>query len=153
MNISKSSWHYRLIRWLDRWPQNNFCPYVRQVCYAVATASFMGFAISAGTILALVILTYPVTQFWFPSGVLAIISFIVYGIIGGAAIKIYREEQYYKTFTWWAPWFHYDLLKPLKDALPERKEAVVKPPGIFRQWIRAAHDKTCPVIEFQREID
>lgn len=151
MNISKSSWHYRLIRWLDRWPKSNFCPYVRQIFYALVSVAGISFGISIVALFAAIILTYPIAQFWYPNGVIGGIGFVAYIIIGAVSIKIYREEQFYRQFTWWAPWFHYDFLKPLKDALPERKEKIYKPPGIFRQWIRATHDKACPVVTFNEE--
>ena len=129
----------------------HFCPYVRQIIYALGTAGGMGIGIATLVIGGLILLTYPLAQLWYTNGVIVGLSLATYLLIGGITIKIYQEEQCYKRFTWGAAWLHYDLLKPLKDALPEREPRTYKLPGLFRQWIRATHDKACPILKFQEE--
>ena len=162
MNISKSSWHYRLIRWLNRWPEDNLCPYVRQIIYACLTVLGSGLALAALGVAVLIVLSYPVWQFFFYFGDMSdmaiTFSFFIYGLIGITALKIYRADYYnyygFKPKPGWE-WLHTDIfafLDPLIEKFQARRFAIrttKKEPGIFRQRIRAGHDQICPHLDFE----
>ena len=152
MFINRNAWHYKAIRKLDRYPEQNLCPYVRQVIYACATWVFFAIlAIIIGTVL-LITLSYPVTQLFFTSIPMVISSVLLYIFIGVVVLKWYRDEgPYYlhrpranKSWFWRTDWLHIDLF----GWLPEREPRPCKPPGLVRSYLRAKHDKICPHLDF-----
>ena len=146
MKISKRSWHYKFLRMMDCYPNDNLCPYMRQLfTHMLAVPLALGILfIVAGTIL------YPLWQFWFygnNSVVLGFVSAVFNIILTGALLHNYRHYRTcYPTKLWGAAWLHFDLL----GWIPQR-EYKPRKPSVFVQYASALHDKVCPGLEFTED--
>lgn len=155
MEISRTSWHYKAIKSLNRQPRNNLCPYMRQVVYAVACIIGIGLALLATGTAILAVATYPIWQIFLREPVAAVFCVIGYMVLFGNLWASYRadwkfETLYHQQVPVWGPaWLHYDLFAWTKNILPERKPREYKPPGLIYSFLKAKHDKVCPVLEFK----
>lgn len=138
MNINTKSWHYRLIDYvsMDR-PPENLCPYIRRVIRCIIS-SICGIAfVIAASIAGTFFLAYPILPYIDPNlfaGNLAILSGVLYTGLGLIGLMAYRDTGEYRK----------------KDQLRrEVKKSKKKPPGLFRMWLKAKHDKICPALDFK----
>lgn len=167
MNISKNSWHYRMLKFMSAYPADNLCPYVRQVIGHILLG-----LLAVLVILAIALnLSYPIWRWWETNAVIGFISFCGWIAIGIASVKTYREEwrrqtriaiqyrdypaqlEHELSFNMSA-WYHRDLIPKAWSAAwlahdIRRANAPPKPPNIFIEFFRAAHDKVCPILEFR----
>jgi hypothetical protein len=158
IKVKVTDWHYRLIRKLDRWPENNLCPYCRQVVYALLTVAGYTVLISVLGSGAIAGYTFPVWQFfWDGPLVIAPLAFVLYLVTGIVSIVAYRDHRrwlsmYQKENSIW----HYDLFTNIKrwywkSATAKAEARVEKGPNLLTQYITAKHDKICPHIDFMEE--
>lgn len=108
MQISKQSWHYRMLVVMrnDSTPPDTICAYVRNV---------VGFGL---------------------------VCLLLSPLIGLVLVWLKVEPA----FDW--------ALDKFIDALPRRKYQPAKPEApesLWRAWLRAKHEKLCPLIEFKDE--
>lgn len=134
MNISKSSWHYRLLRvlgMLNAYSNESLCPYFWKVVLAAL------FAPAA----ALGILWLGTLPLWWsfmtpdlvvPASLVALAEVIALSSILIILVRDRHEEE---------------ILAGTREApvvvLPVHKE-----PSLFRLWLKAKHRKVCPMIDF-----
>ena len=146
MQVNTNSWHYRLVRnWSPIRPiPYNLCPYTRAVIYSVFfVVFFLGTLALIGVAMTLAI---PISVF--VRGNHIVTAFSVCGAIGWTLVLSYtlshlvterrrREVVELK-------------LRIIRGEIPEpRNYLVAKPPGLLRLWLRAAHDRVCPQLEFK----
>jgi len=142
MNISKRSWHYRLVSNFSTWPASNLCPYMRQVVGYSLLSLLIGI-FAAG---AFAFVTYPIwqffTSFWFDMlpGLSALCNLVI--LIGTWCI--YRDGWPYHGSP--NSVLHQDLLPGLHT--PKIRSPF---PSVWVEWFRAVHDKVCPLITFVDE--
>ncbi len=133
MNISKTSWHYRLLNKLDMITQwETLCKYFWKVVFASIAVPLV---VLGGTW----ILTLPFWWMFVPEIPTPLVIFIgsveiVFLIIAliGLINKRFDEE-----------------IEAGTRPRPLYKEP--KPPNLFKQWLKAKHDTVCPVIDFVDE--
>lgn len=149
MQIKTNSWHFRLLKFTDFYPEDNLCPYMREVVAATVL-------ISAATIT----MTYPVWQIWQSDGSMAVASMLCWCVAGVLMLKGYREEwrasMFYAGYNsqdqhgargmfdttkfYHKQLIHFDM--SLNTARPKHA-------NIFVERVRAAHHKICPGLEFK----
>jgi len=151
MKISQKSWHYRLIRFTGDWPEENLCPYMRQVLGRLAIIPLALFLMT----IVVALLTFPLWQ-WFvdmDAGnalTLGVGSFMGNSMILGLLLAEYRKDwRWHNDHPSYDAWYHRDIFGWLLPKLPERKARVQKPPSAFAEWRRATHDQICPSIDFK----
>lgn len=153
MKVSKESWHYRMIGWMSSSQKTNLCPYVRQVIGHMLLVLLLCVLAIAVTSL----MTYPIWRWWMTEAVTGFFSFLAWCAVGTLAIKIYREEWCRpREYNWFNmdKWYHRELipqfilLKAQAIAF-DRRARPPKPPNVFWEFLKAAHDKVCPGIEFK----
>ena len=138
MKINKKSWHYRLINISKEheWDiKNNLCGYFRQVVGAIIFFTFLSTIVLfwSGNAIYAVFVT-PTDGFLLG---IAMVWWVLVGIIFGSVSGAIDNNHW--------------LQLPIR--LPKRVPRVKthKEPGIVRQWMKAKHDKVCPVLEFTDE--
>ncbi|AWD90528.1 membrane protein [Erwinia phage Cronus] len=146
MNITKSSWHYRLINKISDKPvPTSLCPYVRKLLLIIVVNLFLVslitfFFVSLGT--EIVAKAGLVAGFWFWiasffAGGLTIVA-IIATVVGGGIGIAYLVNRY-------------------KERKQEKKEArqaagiPPKPKSLVTAWVEAKHDKFCPSLEFTND--
>jgi len=132
MNISKSSWHYRLLKALDwlAWPKDTLCKYFWKVVVACVFVPSLALLVSWLALL----------PFWgifynapFPLRLfIATIEIIGLGILLGVMVSNRWDRE---------------IRAGTRKARPE-EEYVYKSPSLLRQWLTAKHRKVCPIITF-----
>lgn len=135
MKISKKSWHYRLLKSTGWWIPANLCPYFWKVMFALVLAVAFG----SGALVALTIMLSPIWRFFIeaPTGM----PFV--GGIADIAVLL----------TVWSE-ITYERRRAKRRARREREwnapPPVVKErkPSLFREWLKAQHDKVCPLLDF-----
>lgn len=161
MKMKKTAWHYRFLKFMDYSPNDNFCPYCRQVVGGMLIIALITVLGS----MAIFLFTYPLWR-W----VLFVDSGGVFGFFSGAAwfvfswfvFKLYHEEWETSLYYLENPtthnehgmlnmlrWYHRQLIpKRLLDL--DYSISLPRPPhdSIVLERMRAAHDKICPTIEF-----
>ena len=131
MNISKGSWHYRLLSKLDMisgYKSESLCPYFWKVAAAVVLLPTLVLAIAW-------FLTIPL---WWSFTNIAVQFAIIIGMIDvtglsillGILIRDRRERE-------------------VEEGTREAPTNVYKPPSLFRLWLKARHEQVCPMIEFE----
>ncbi len=134
MKVSTKSWHYRVIDLLDFCHPHNLCGY----CWMTLWALFVLVVVwPIGIALATALVTSP---FWFwlaPVYELSILGICV-GLMEAAlllgilrAVILDRRYEERRSGT--------------------RAKLVIKEPSLFYTWIKAKHDKVCPLIQFESE--
>lgn len=146
MNISKSSWHYRLInRISDKPVPTSLCPYVRKLLLIILVNVFLVslivfFFTSIGT--SLVPFIGLTAGFWF-----WIASFFSGGILVVGAIALGTAAVFGISY----------LVNRYKERKQEKKFAreaagiPPKPKSLVTAWVEAKHDKFCPSLEFTND--
>ena len=140
LNISKDSWHYKLIvKVLNPWDvESNLCPYVRQVFNAMLGVLLTGVAIIIGVMAAVLMVSIPLIA-W-TSGItmeIAILFCILWGFVGGLVLIIYHDYTELRPVSWDKTIFTMPVRKP-------------REPSIFSLWLAAKHDKICPELKFNK---
>ncbi len=129
VNVSKKSWHYSMVtRYLDTPPQSNFCPYFRQVIYAIAFCLFL--ATLLGLLGLLVVhpmawlLATIVTGYMFPPAMVVILPgvLVILGIIAAGA---------------WVSMKTFEVVAMVNDS-----------DNILVAKVHAWHEKICPDVSF-----
>ncbi len=136
MNISKSSWHYRVLDKLDMlsaWHDETLCLYFWKVVVVVVFAPLI-----IGGVTWLV--TVP---FWWSFFSISLAIAILIGVIEIAGLSIWlkilvstRHEAEIEAGTRVAP-----------------RPKPYKPPSLLRLWLKARHEQICPIIEFTDHDD
>jgi hypothetical protein len=131
MNIKKTSWHYKLIKFFDFYPSNSLCPYVRQILAALAISAF----------LVIVAIAMFVVFVWSPGHVLLALM----GIVGITAKELGLGLMVWGIYALAGIVFggHY-LRKKHRERNPVEKE-----PNIVMAYIKAKKEKICPTLNFE----
>jgi len=133
MNISKKSWHYRILNFLDFiGSHESLCKYFWKVVVVLVIAPPLA-------LIFLLVVTIPLHWSFDPNpGAIAVailVGSIEIFILALALTSIiqdrYRDER-------WAGTRPY----------PTETPYVRKEPSLFRAWITAQHRKVCPLIDF-----
>ena len=125
MRISEDSWHFRLIGFMDFNHPRNLCAY----CWKTVWAVLLGILFSAGLV------TFFGGPIWYwlnPEYPFALA--VVAGVAEVALVCFFIYQ--YLDYKGWIP------------TLPEREPRAPKPPGLIKSWLKAKHDKICPLLEF-----
>lgn len=143
MKISKSSWHWRLLKTLDMlpdgwgyWGEVQFCPYVRRLLVSMFLMIPYVTLLAAGT---LFLLFGPFTTYGDGDTQLSIVSFITWSVLGSFVFSIYHMEHemgdgYAKDI----------VLFTIKAKAKGPKE-----PNIFAEYMHALHTKMCPIVKLE----
>lgn len=132
MIIKKTSWHYKLLTWLDFTPNRSLCPYVRQILAALAIVVFL--AVGAVAMFWVFV--------WSPLHVLAALAGVVSITPNQLAVGLIA-------------WAIYTLAgviiggKYMRVKYRERNPVVEKEPNIVVAYIKAKKDKICPTLNFE----
>lgn len=155
MNVRRTSWHYRLLRFLYFDPHDNLCPYVRQVFGALVMASSLAMV----ALIVLFVAAYPIWRpVLGPDGWAGFFSAIAWLGAGWFSIAMYRAEWQISTAYAMrgedggmldvSKWYHRDLipefLKGYRISIPKPKHD-----SIILERARAAHDMICPSLTFK----
>ncbi len=129
MKISKSSWHYKLIKRYEEEPANNLCVYFWQVVlgllipvFIIGAVSFIIFFIISDTLI-------------FMSGVIGFILFVLFLVYVGLPLYDKYIEPFYNKYIKREP----KPLKPKKD----------KKPNLTIEYLKAKKQKICPILEWE----
>ena len=137
MQISRNSWHYRLINFLDFDHPDNLCAYCWKTIWAIVFSAF--------ALMAMVFVFGLPLWYWLGADIPLVVAIIVGGLeLIGVLVCIYYAIEY---AGWWAK-----LGRQLDRLLPEytpKPPKPKKPPGLFRSWISAQHRKVCPLLDFE----
>jgi hypothetical protein len=134
MKISMKSWHYRLIRFVGWNPPRSLCGYF----WAVVFAPLKAVVYASGFLLVALFALGPIAQFFvdgshawaFFGGALDI------GLLTALLIHLVTERRYQER--------HARIMRgDLSDL--ERKP---REPSLLLEWLRAKHQKFCPMLEF-----
>lgn len=134
MNISKTSWHYRILNklgMLNTYKVESLCPYFWKV---VLVSLFGPFALVA-------VLWLGTLPLWWsfvdrPPFVLAIIvGSIEVVVLSFALDSIVRDR-------------HEKEIQAGTRSAPIQVIGAPKEPSLFRLWLKAKHRKVCPLIDF-----
>ncbi len=129
MKVSSNSWHYRLIDWLDFDHCRNLCAYFWEVVWCVF---LVGAVFPVVGLICIALFTMPFwhmfSQNYLIVGVIIVGTIEVIGLtcLLYTVVKDRRENEIYEG----------------KRKRPE--------PSLAHLWIKAKHDKICPLIEFRR---
>ena len=130
MQVSTHSWHYRLIDWLDFNHPNNLCAYCWKTVWSIFVA---GAAFPVAVIGGVILVTMPIWHMFFDRYLVDAAAFVAVIEILGLLILLYnlvsdrRKDEIYAG----------------ERECPE--------PSLAYVWIKAQHDKVCPLIRFVSE--
>lgn len=131
MNVSKTSWHYRLLNQLDlisRWRQETLCKYFWKVVFA---CTFVPIGAIGVIWLGTIPLWWSLTDA--PLSVAIIIgTFEIVGLL--LVLRILVIERHTEEIL--------DGTRPAPKVVPPT------PPSLFAEWLRARHRQVCPFIDF-----
>ena len=147
MKINKSSWHYKLVyTYCDHYVPRNLCPYIRSL---VASLLLWALLICGVTAISALMLTPLVVSVPIDLSVLAMILWAGLGLV---LLKV-SEYNLIPDYKWNIVVFDITafLAKVKKVLRLEPKPKKIKKPSIFATYLKAVHDKTCPVIKFEDE--
>ena len=144
INISKTSWHYRVVKKMDWDPSWNLCPYFWQVVGALVLFTMFGITLTAIGGVALL----PLAQ-WIPFWIFADINsyaaaalgIIEIGLLTWVLIAMVRDRLYQELIN-----------DPERYAAWQKEKYADKPhkePNLLILYLRAAHDKVCPGLNFK----
>ena len=141
MKISRNSWHYKFMKFMDTNPQyrSTLCEYIRGFVWAsfvllcmiavggLFAAVLLGIIFSMGvSVWSIFHLLDPKWNDWIIYGIASWIVAALFGTVAvGRAIKNKIRDRRYQSHLYTRP-----------------------PPGPFRQWWKDRHDKVCRLIEF-----
>ena len=133
MQISRKSWHYRVIKILGFKHPDNLCAY----CWKTIWAIFFG---ACSLIMVAFVLGMPL-WYWLGADIPFALAVFV-GVLESCAVLagIYWAIEY---AGWW------EKLGRLFPEYTPKPPKLKKPPGLFRQWISAQHRKVCPLLDFE----
>lgn len=146
MKISKSSWHYRFLVWLEGTYSipDSLCPYVRKLVLDIVLV--LGLSLIAG-FLAVSLITPLIMVF---TDVFAYLNDLPEDQPSFWAISIVVGFlEYLVLFTWFVSWSApkgWDALTSTVSTNISKKE---KDPNVFWEYIKAVHNKFCPSIDFE----
>jgi len=155
MKVSKTSWHYKLIKswWIQsqyKEPESNLCPYMRQLLCAFIKVSMIGFILGIFVLFALATLLAPIAYlvqtYWFallPASWFAKESALWFGIILGTATYF---VLFCRLISMAYEWCNFRFMDRLFGYIVKKVDN--RKPGVFGQWYKDWHDKTCTPIEF-----
>ena len=122
MKVSRKSWHYRLMVFLNSkpWYQTNLCGYFWEL---MACLFF-----KIPYLLAIVVTAVILSPVWLPLvGLVALFCWV--------SEKLDERDRRLKKEAGIHPW----------DDWPQE----MKHPGLIRSWLRAKKEKICPMIEYE----
>jgi len=129
MNISKKSWHYRLVDWLGFEVYSNICPYFWQVIFSMALCVIVA-------LFAVCVLFFASAPLWFwlyPDYQFGILLMVMWAA-AGFVILAASDVDFYKG----------------NKTLDQKVFSCEETPFclVIKEWIIAQHDKVCPLIRF-----
>ena len=131
MQVSTSSWHYRLINFLDFDHPDNLCAYCWKTLFAIFFVGAMWPVAIAGGVF---VVTMPFWHMFNPQFVVTVLAgLIATAEIIGLLILLYNLVKSR----------HEDEIYEGKRERPE--------PSLAFAWVKAQHDKVCPLIRFESE--
>jgi len=128
MKVSTNSWHYRLIDWLDFNHCRNLCAYFWQAVLAVVLATVV-FPVAG--VFTLVVATMPLWHMFHWNFAITVFA------IGAAFIEIIVLLFLLRTIV---------KDRHEEEMLAGERESLE--PSLAYSWLKAKHDKICPLIEF-----
>ena len=133
MNISKSTWHYRLLSKMDmlnNYGTESLCPYFWKMVFATIIAPVI--------LLGLLFLT-TIPLWWSFSGVPVSLAIIigVAEIVGLFSLLVALVRDRYE-----------EEIRAGTRQEPVVRVYTSKPPSLFRLWLKAKHRQVCPLIDF-----
>lgn len=161
MKISKNAWHYKLLAWetydgtlssVDM--PKNLCPYMRKLVKSIVTAPVR----YAYRLLPDIMQEHADTV-----KILGIVAAIIHLFVWGFTTAEPKFE-----YEWWYTFAAYGAISGVigtivglmfgVDALinlreNKKKDCKVSGPNIVTQYIKAKHNKICPIIEFVKDED
>lgn len=160
MNVSKDSWHYKLVRGefrKDDLVPTNICPYMRVLFKATikhifaftVVASLIAFLSWCAIVPVLWLVDHYIIQF-LPLGWVTTtpkdLPFFLWSVCIGLAI--YIAAICCAIYLCWCEWR--DNLRHRRQAkrAASSEEAPPKTPSVFAAWLKGIHDKTCTPLEF-----
>lgn len=172
LKVSKDSWHYRwaynswgaqLWKWGDitsmhpKENPGNLCTYIRQLikpCFSLGIVGF--FVLGWLTTTVCWLFGIPVLpelpegytptgweMFWRVMQLVGAGMWIVIGLVGGLAACILGGMWIHEE--WYTPWKDNRKQMIADGVIPEPQ------PGLLRQYLTALHDKTCPLLEIEKD--
>jgi hypothetical protein len=128
MKISKTAWHYRYISWLGFSHPKSLCPYFWKLMFCFAVPVVFAAVVSALVfLLSWAIIHYPRTVL-----IVVAVTALLIGFVVGLVLLI----------AWMVngkPW------RQVRAAMPS---PVVETVSLTRVYVRSAHRKVCPMLEF-----
>ncbi len=133
MNVSKSSWHYRLLDKMDllAWQHETLCKYFWKVMFTAVLLPLVALGVSfVGTI----------PLWWsFVEGDLVYLA----AFIGAIEVVILT--------CWLGSTVAERWEREIAEGTREKPVKVYKPKSLFSQWLKAKHEQVCPIIDFVDE--
>ena len=136
MNISRSSWHYKIVSEFCHTPSKNLCPYVRQL-FAVCTIHIPLLCMVIALFLFIGLSPIFLSIMWSITGTIETTS-IITGMTGIMLILTTGLGCIY---------IGSKINKRIKNSINENKDNS-KEPSIVIEYIKAKHKKMCPSINF-----
>ncbi len=144
--IKKDSWHYKVVKSFDShflWGEDKLplCPYVQRLCFALLAYSVgVCFAIFlAGFMLA--VLFWGLYDIARPVDI-AVIACVLWGVAGYMALcaskELCPESKYNPSFN-----------APTLMVYGKPSNYVKKEPSLFSLYMKALHDKACPILDIK----
>lgn len=131
MKISTKSWHYRLIDRFDFNHPENLCAYFWKTVWACVFAAVL----ALGAVMLAWIVTAPIWHLFFnaPEGIAGAGAGIDAAALSIALAVLVTERR-----------------KREREDQERRGEIKpTRPPSLLRLWLRAKHEKVCPMLEFK----
>ena len=146
LTINKNSWHYKLWDLFQHdYRPKNLCQYVRQ---CVGSFAF-GIVILIIALWIMYIGVYPITYFFEADNSYGVfmMGMILDGYLLGMTIRFYTDTGSIPKSL-----FNKPISDVLHQYLPEG-EVKEKKPNIVWEYLKALHEKTCPMIEYTDDKD
>lgn len=136
MKISTKSWHYRLVD-LAGWDHpRSLCAYF----WAVVLAPVKILVFASGFLCAVVVACGPVVQFFFdaPRAWSVMGGILDVSLLTALLVHLVMDRRYQER--------HARIMRgDFNDLVRKPRE-----PSLLREWLRAKHEKVCPMLEFER---
>lgn len=163
MQISRTSWHYKLVD-SRRHPPRNLCPYMRSLFWAIACLLTKGVGITLLAIFAGALAVAPI---------MALVNWYIIEFLPANWLRMEEEYTHLFAFAMMIGFVCYTVIVAVLAILAgceardrykhsdwRRKRLIAKaaaedapreqapPPSVFVEWIKGLHNKTCSSLEF-----
>lgn len=147
--VKKRLWHYKLINdYSPFWPVKSLCGYVWQVVGCSATVIVgVPFTLSAIVMTPLLIIFDETVRAWIDSLPFIVeIWLLAAAVFGGMAWIVGLSMLLIFTLAATGEFVVVPAIQKLSHVYYKNSD---REPGLFRQWLKAKHDKLCPIIKFE----